>query len=236
MSLIEPPREQLQLPVTIPEERWAAFEREAKARNPQFTAARFFSRFPDSYREITGLLGEQVPQRVISRMYCVSTNTISAIARREAGTEFVEASRKEAAAHYRHLSRLGRERAQEMLEDPKTKIQLQALALSVGIFESKAGELAGDLPAQRVVVEQPALDRFTELLARARAEAHRMGLGGEAAREKDAGAVAAGGGVNGLKAQAGNNADPVAAALALPAGFVQVGEARPATKGGESDE
>lgn len=223
-SLMEPAVRQLELIPSsqFPAERFSEFEKEDKGRNPVFTAARFFTRFPESYREIASLLAEGVPQEHIAEVYRVSTNTISQIAINEAGTEFVEGSRRVAAMHYRHLARLARERAQAILEDPDSKPQLQAVAMSAGIFDSKAAELSGDIPTQRIEVDMPALDRFNALLTEARDKAKRMSFGADAGGQKDGADLA------GLGELAAAGADPDRELRRIDPGEVQVGPARPA--------
>lgn len=220
-SLVEPAQQQLDLIPSsqFPAERFSEFEKEDPTRNPRFTAARFFARFPEAYREIASLLAEGVTQDHIAEVYKVSPNTVSQIARNEAGTEFVESSRRTAAAHYRHLARLARERAQAILEDPTSKPQLQAVAMSAGIFDSKAAELAGDIPTQRIEVDVPALDRFNALLVEARDRARKMSFGADAGGQKD------GAGSAGASELPTADLGPGDAPRLLDAGEVQVGPA-----------
>lgn len=154
-------------------------EHPADGRNPTFTAARFFEHRPEDYQIAARLRAEGVPIAAVARLLHVSRNTIAAVDRREASSRSVEQYKQEAAASCRHLATLARERLEELLLDPDSKIPPQALAIMMAVSEDKALLLSGQATSRLEVVERPDQDAYREMLEEARLMAQRMRLEGE---------------------------------------------------------
>jgi hypothetical protein len=145
-----------------------------EARNPEFTAARFFAQKPEVYGAICTLLGEGVSHSAIARALSVSRNTVAAIYRREYQSTPVEQSRLKACAEYGELAGLCRERARDMLLDDDQSFTPQGLGVLMGVAQDKAIALSGGVPIQ--VDVHVHRDDLSELISRAR---EKMRLGEE---------------------------------------------------------
>jgi len=159
-------------------------------RNPDFTAARFFQLQPQTYREIVRLRAENMSQKAISRLFKCSRNLVSAIDRRELGTESVEHIKREAKLSFQHLSKLTAERLRELLEDDDRakKIGAKDMGILIGVLEDKAALLGGGVTS-RVEITQGSHghEDLTDYLDRLRADAtRRMGLSGENPQQRAA--------------------------------------------------
>lgn len=176
-SLIEQDERQLRL---LGDDQVALAEEEL-TRNPEFTAERFFSRFPYRYQEIVRLRAEGMSHMGIARIMKCSRNLVAAIERREAQTANVEHLKQSASSTYRHLARLSAERLEEMLLNEEQDLSPKDLGVLIGILEDKAQLLGGGPTSRHELTrgghEHEELAEYLAALRRSHAE--RMGLGGE---------------------------------------------------------
>jgi hypothetical protein len=163
-------------------------------RNPAFTAERYAKMHAAEYKLAASLLfGDRLPVRQVAAMLGASPNLIAAIYEREQGSESVEAQKRQAAAAWRTITRLGRERITEFLlhlpdaKDLSTEQMaglLHKIGIVVGIAADKLAQLDGTVvPQVRINVNVDAAG-YSDMLARARALAARMGLEGETGATK----------------------------------------------------
>lgn len=137
-----------------------------EARNPEFTAARFFKSRPEAYKMICTLLGEGVSHAAIARALSVSRNTVASIYAREHSSLPVEQARVKACQEYGQLAGLCRDRAREMLLSPDTSFTPQGLGVLMGVAQDKAIALSGGGPVHiDIHVDR---EDITDLISRAR--------------------------------------------------------------------
>ena len=164
-----------------------------EGRNPVFTAERYQTMHPHEYRFAVSLLfGDGLPLRTVADMLGASPNTVAAIYQRESGSQSVEVQKRTAAAEWRTITRLGRERIREFLlhlpaADALSVEQMAGLLHKIGIVTGiaadKLAQVEGTVsPQVRINVHVDA-SQYGQLLARARDLAE-MGFGGEGAGEK----------------------------------------------------
>jgi hypothetical protein len=175
-----------------------------EGRNPVFTAERYQSMHPHEYRFAVSLLfGDGLPLRTVADMLGASPNTVAAIYQRESGSQSVEAQKRTAAAEWRTITRLGRERIREFLlhlpaADALSVEQMAGLLHKIGIVTGiaadKLAQVEGTVSPQVRINVQVDASQYSALLDRARhlalADVDRafdqMGFGGDAAGEKGA--------------------------------------------------
>lgn len=189
------------------------FEREG--RNPIFTAERYHKQKPNEYRFAVSLLfGDNLPVRTVAACLNASENLIAAIYERESASQSVEVQKRSAAAEWRMITRLGRERIRDFLlhlpdAESLTPEQMGGLIHKIGVVTGIAADklaiLEGTVvPQVRINVNVDAA-QYGALLARARELACGMGLEGDAGGQKVAGAAGvAGAGGDGQGAGAGD--------------------------------
>ena len=172
-----------QLNMTLPDPDPVAPTTDGKAvaRNPDFTAARFFSEQPQRYLEIVRLRAEGMSGKAVARMLQCSRNLVAAIDKRESGTATVEHLKREASNRYRHIARLCSESLEEMLLDDDQTFEPRDLAILIGVLEDKAQLLSGGATSRVEVGDgrpghEDVAAFFNELR---RQHQERMGLGGE---------------------------------------------------------
>jgi len=143
----------------------ARFSEAENGESPEFTAGRFFARFPDQYAQIVALRLEGLSIKRLSKMYGCSRNTISAIERREGLSQSVEQIRTRTAAECRRIAGLARERIEECLLEGN--VSAKDCGIIMGILEDKAASLSGETPTGAVLVPvPPSTAACVEFLAR----------------------------------------------------------------------
>ena len=152
---------------------------EKNPRNPEFTAVRFFNKYPEKYEQIVSLRAEGLSIKRLCQMFKVSEHTVAAVEKREMKTGNVAMLKQSASMSYRYLAKLGADRLQEILLDPDVKLQPQQLAVMIGVLEDKAALLSGD-PTHRIDTSgELSHDKVLNILQRLKDEAKRMGFDGE---------------------------------------------------------
>jgi hypothetical protein len=197
---------------------------EQPGRNPVFTAERYAKSKPAEYRFATSLLfGDGLPVKTVAEMLGASRNLVAAIWERESASQSVEQQKRTAAAEWRMITRLGRERIREFLLHLPDAADLSPeqmaglihkIGVVTGIAADKLAILDGTVvPQVRINVNVDAAS-YSAVLDRARALASEMGLEGGAAGTKGGAAGAAGAKVGaGLGAGDGPVVDGVATEL-----------------------
>lgn len=131
------------------EQRVQAMERDS---NPTFTAARYFTMYPDRYKEITRMLAEPgVSTVMLARIFACSTHTIDAIRDREQPR--IAEQKEGIALMLRRGMRLAAEEMVERLSDPEKRKEFtpKDLAIVMGIFVDKHELLTGSATSRLVV-------------------------------------------------------------------------------------
>jgi hypothetical protein len=208
----------------IPSSEMPASLFEHPGRDPVFTAERYAKSKPAEYRFAVALLfGDGLPVKTVAEMLGASRNTVAAIYERESASQSVEQQKRTAAAEWRMITRLGRERIREFLlhlpdagdlSPEQMGGLIHKIGVVTGIAADKLAVLEGTVvPQVRINVNVDAAG-YSDILARARELADRMGLEGGAAWQKGGAAGADGEQVGaGLAAGSGPVVDGVATDL-----------------------
>lgn len=145
----------------------------------EFTGERLFSRDPDRYMLIVGLLAEGTGIGRIGRLLHVSPNTVMAVRDRE-GTA-IDMVRERLAKRATYGAELCIEAIIEDLSDPKARSRISTRDKSIiaGVLADK-GELLAGKPTVRVETSsaEPGHGQILSYLESLRAEASEMGLRG----------------------------------------------------------
>jgi transposase-like protein len=148
-----------------------------------YTGADIFRVWPDGYKQAVQLLGEGETVAAIARRLELSRNTVAGIRDRECGSATLEQQRGRSAAEFRSLAALARDKARDVLTDPKAKFRprdLGALSQAATLSEQQAELLTGGATVRVEHVHTVAPDDFEEMMRRSkRAEVLDTHLSGE---------------------------------------------------------
>jgi transposase-like protein len=155
----------------------------------EYTAVTYRRHHPREAAAIERMLGEGASVSACARAFGCSRNTVAAILASVDEVTNVEQRKLRAESECRTLARLCRDRARERLESSSSAIPFRDLAVSMGIFEDKAAQLAGEATVRiDVEIRAVTLDDYESRL-----QAARMGFEREFSRAKEPAAVAAAG-------------------------------------------
>lgn len=118
-------------------------------RNPEYTGIEYSRRHPAQTDAILRMLAQGASISACARAFLCSRNTVACILRMQADEQArdpdgVEQSKTMDAADCRHLARLARDRAREVLLDEAASIGLKDLGVFAGIMDDKATMHRGD--------------------------------------------------------------------------------------------
>lgn len=225
--------EQGSLPLVVPDppvERVDAELVEARD-NPEFTGARYRAQHPDRAEAIVRLFREGASIAACARAFVLSRNTVAALLRDADASLPLEQVKAKAAAEYRQLAALCRDRMRERVLDGCATIPFRDLAVSAGIMEDKAALVSGDIPVLFVASSDPlTVEAFERRVAAVR-EARRIGSGVETLGQKEAAAVGQAGGAAGELGPGGGDLVP-AGEVAATAAAVEIPGPEASGKGG----
>jgi predicted transcriptional regulator len=164
----------------------ALFFESESGRIPEFTAARLFEKRPETYKMIMALRAEGLSMRQVAQLLSVSAGTVSAVDKRESGSECSGAYKQEAVIRYRHLIRMSMERLEEILiSTPTEKLNPRDLSVIIGVLEDKAQLLSGGPTARLAVEDSSGHDDLEDYLAKLkRVYAESMGSEAESRQTK----------------------------------------------------